>query len=332
MIPEGRSKQSLRILVVENKIDATPPFITEMHDRGHIVVSIDKLEATPAIHGFDVVVTEDEFDSRMDGAAVLEKLGVSGAGVPAIVVGHHADFTRCQRAMRYGAVDFLLHPLETSALVNAVEAAAVRQPSGFGGTAFVRHYFHGSRAHERALRELGAHLMESGLGSAHRVRIATAVAQVLQHLFERRGGAPLRIEAERAGAQVTVDVGALGRMALSVVRPALPDAPSEPARADDAPYIEHARALAEELELQSAPSHEEVKLVFALSPVRFEEDDLDFSDVDYLDPRSIDRLLSVLLAEPDDQTHLIPTTMASTVGRLLAISNPKRTAEAPLGS
>jgi len=127
-------------------------------------------------------------------------------------------------------------------------------------------------------------------------------------------------------------IGALGRMALSVVRPALPGATDESAHQDDAPYIEHARALAEELELQSAPSHEEVKLVFALSPVRFEEDDMDFSDVDYLEPRSLDRLLSVLLAEPDDQSHLIPTTMASTVGRLLAISNPKRTAEAPLGS
>ena len=352
MIPAPEARMPLRILFIERDNEARALMADGLRRRGHDVVCAATIERAVATRNVGVVLTADDLGPHLDGPAILEALGVREGGIPALILSEQRDFTHCRRAMRCGAVDFLLRPVDVPAVAEAVEAAAANHPVGEEPSAFLRHYFQGAESHGRALRELGAFLLDGGLGPAHRARIMSAAAQVLDHLVARRGNAPLRLQAARIEESVTLHLGVTGRLALTAVQPALPFAgssigsssgsssrsSSEPSRGEEsadpgtARHIVYARALAENLEHRSEPAREEVRLTFELLPVGFEEDELDLSNSDYIDPAQTDRMIAALAAAEGAGVHLVPTTMATTVGRLLAISNRNRTAEPSLWS
>ncbi|MEW6073139.1 MAG: hypothetical protein AB1726_11195 [Planctomycetota bacterium] len=319
------SPRPRRVLLVAPAPAAEAPLAAALRDRGCDVVLAGPEEAASVVTAVDVVVVLDH--DTLD-AGTLAALGLREAGIPAIVVGENADFDRCRRAMRAGAVDYLRSPLAPASLLEAIETA---DPAG-GATRFLRHYFHGRTSHDRALRELSAHLLESGIGPVHRARITSSVAHALHHLHARRGDAPLRLEMVRNATAVRVEVGAAGSSDPAAIPPPLPAPRLDQEGTEETKHLARARVMAEELRLVSDRAHEEVELVFELLPVTFEADELDLSNADYLDPRVVDRLLAALRDEAADRPHLVPTAMATTVGRLLALPNAHRPADAPLRS
>jgi FixJ family two-component response regulator len=59
----------------------------------------------------------------MSGFELHERLIASDDGVPVIFISAHADEEARARALRSGAVDFLLKPFSDEALLNAIDAA-----------------------------------------------------------------------------------------------------------------------------------------------------------------------------------------------------------------
>lgn len=60
-----------------------------------------------------------------DGFELFEALQQRGVNLPVIFITGSADFSQCVRAMKAGAVDFLIKPLERDVLLRAVESALV---------------------------------------------------------------------------------------------------------------------------------------------------------------------------------------------------------------
>ena len=62
----------------------------------------------------------------MDGSTFLEKASLEFPESQFIVVSGYDEFTYAQRAIRYGAIDYLLKPIEEEALNSAIEKALLR--------------------------------------------------------------------------------------------------------------------------------------------------------------------------------------------------------------
>ena len=74
-------------------------------------------------------------DVRMPGLSGLElqaELGVRHIDLPVIFMTAHAEIQTCVKAMKAGAIDFLLKPVAEQTLVQSVREA-LEEPSGDGG-------------------------------------------------------------------------------------------------------------------------------------------------------------------------------------------------------
>jgi FixJ family two-component response regulator len=62
----------------------------------------------------------------LDGLQVQERLAQAGASIPIVFLSGHADVPSTAKAMRDGAVDFLVKPVNDSQLLDAVTRALTR--------------------------------------------------------------------------------------------------------------------------------------------------------------------------------------------------------------
>ena len=85
---------------------------------------LEALSAMREIHP-DVVFVDMNMPI-MDGCTFLEKASLEFPESQFIVVSGYDEFTYAQRAIRYGAIDYLLKPIEEEALNNAIEKALLR--------------------------------------------------------------------------------------------------------------------------------------------------------------------------------------------------------------
>lgn len=315
MSAPARTRHDLRVLLVEDDEGLAGLFADALHRASYRVTCVTTAEEALAESEYDILVTDEELGSRIRGIDLLELLCARNSPAPFIVISGHHDLDHCRRAMRLGAVDFLAKPFDLSDLVDAVRVAAERITTSSRVGVFARVYPRDEELADRSLRELGAFLMERGLGPAHRTRIASAAAQVLEYLRGEGCFGAAALDAEVDDHHVTMDIAA------AVDREH--DLPEHRA------MIERARALAEDLELRKLPGRRSVSLAFELAPVGFEEDALDLADADYLRPHTIDSLIDVLCSGRCDESHLVPSTMAPTVGRLLSHSRQNAAAEVP---
>ncbi|MCR2807712.1 response regulator transcription factor [Paenibacillus soyae] len=102
------------------------------HEAANGMEALDWLRA----HDADLVLTDIRMPV-MDGLTLLEELGASECGADAVIVSGHDDFQYAQQAMRKGAFDYLLKPVEKEELEACLSGwIAKRQQAGrSGGTA-----------------------------------------------------------------------------------------------------------------------------------------------------------------------------------------------------
>lgn len=173
--------------------------------------------------------------------------------------------------------------------------------------------------------DLAAFLMEIGVAHAHRIRIVSAVYEatdnVRRHAYPDRAGTfAVEVELERTQVHIcVVDQGCgfdAARMQLDSVVAALPTR-GHVRLAHPAPSggLLRLAALSEKHEVQSDRNGTRVEMTFELTPVRFDEEFGDSTDVDFLDPPRSREIMQSL--EAGEEIGAIAPAMALTVGRLL---------------
>jgi two-component system response regulator HydG len=116
---------ALRVLLVDDDELARSTLETVLRRDGHAVTSVESGEAavvSAAEQAPDVVVTDLQMPG-MSGIALLQKLREQDHGLPVILVTGHVDLDSAVEAMRAGASDYLLKPVNVGALRLAIERA-----------------------------------------------------------------------------------------------------------------------------------------------------------------------------------------------------------------
>jgi two-component system response regulator HydG len=83
----------------------------------------------------DVVVTDLKLEGRVDGLGVLREARRQGDATEVILITAYATIDNCKEAMRQGAFDYLVKPLDIDQLRTLVEQAARRAAAGRAGQA-----------------------------------------------------------------------------------------------------------------------------------------------------------------------------------------------------
>ena len=112
-----------RILVVDDDLDHLRVVAAILEESGFEVERAkDAEEALSRIHGFQpALVLTDLRLPGMDGVQLLERVREGMEGVEVIVMTGYEDMTSAIGAMRAGAFDYVVKPMEVSTLQNLVE-------------------------------------------------------------------------------------------------------------------------------------------------------------------------------------------------------------------
>ena len=178
-----------------------------------------------------------------------------------------------------------------------------------------------------AARDLVAFLVKHGVAAPHRIRIASAAAELVSNARRHAYGSgtdevarTVLIEAECVREQVRVNVSDRGvgidqaTANLECVPAALPR-PKGSARADTPGGLARARALADGFRVQRMDPGTRVELGFVLAPVSFDEESDRFGEIDFLAPAAL-RDLAHSVASGRDLPDASPS-LTLTIGRLL---------------
>jgi anti-sigma regulatory factor (Ser/Thr protein kinase) len=253
------------------------------------------------------------------------------------------SFEDMRRAIELGATDMIVRPLEAGELTRALERAlAARAPRpridvAPGAHSCVRSYSSDESTVGRAAREISAFLVNEGVVNAHRVRIASALAEVVdnacRHAYPGGGGeVVVRAEVQRTRVQVSISEQGGGfdaaRARLERVPAALPGARGASRSSSSNTGLGRVERLCEHSELASGSWGTRVELSFELTPVRFDEEAEHLAETDFLDPSRARSLINALRKGRTDLSS-VPPAMALTIGRILGgidaeIRPPKR--------
>lgn len=172
--------------------------------------------------------------------------------------------------------------------------------------------------------DLASFLLETGVAHAHRIRIVSAVYEatdnVRRHAYpDRVGTFAIEVALERTQVDICVVDQGCGfdavRVQLDSVVAALPTRGNErPSRTAPSGGLLRLAALSEKHEVLSDLNGSRVEMSFELTPVRFDEELEDSTDVSFLDPphsRDIVRSL-----EEGEEIGAFTPAMGLTIGRL----------------
>lgn len=314
-----------------------------LRGQGHEVVTPEDARAFLAAPEPDVYLIGRRLKDGSSGLDLLESLRATGRSAPVILLDENPDFASMRRAVELGANDILLRPLEAGELALALERAlASRTPRPRidampRSHACERSYTIDDSTVGRAAREISAFLVNEGVASAHRVRIASALAELVdnacRHAYGKKGGeVAVRAEVQRTRVQLVVeDTGRgfdIGRARLERVPAALPSVRSSPrgprasvtsaarSGSDSSTGLGRIERLCEEHGITSGPSGTRAELIFELTPVRFDEESEHLAETDFLDPERARSLIATLRKGQRDLSGVAPA-MALTIGRIL---------------
>ncbi len=277
-----------------------------------------------------------------DGCTGLElfaELRRVGRSAPVVLLDERPTFAELRRAVELDAADFVLRPEAPGELAGALARVLESRPPSPENAALPA--LPGAALYERtypaepdsvgwAARELAAFLLGRSVPAAHRVRIASAVAELVDNASRHAypdGAGTVAVTAEVAGSRVRLCVQDRGRgfdhatSALEHVPAALPRRPLRPTSTG----LHRAGQLSEELRIRSGPGGTRLELSFELTPAHFEEEIHDLSETDFLDPLRARRLITLLAQGRVDFSN-VPPSLAPTIGRLLGGLGPERTA------
>lgn len=262
---------------------------------------------------FDLVVADAQLPGQWSGLGLIEALRASGVEAPTLLVGEEPAFPLVRQALRLGVSDFLVRPLSGDALLAAALCAMTERGARHG--ALVRSLPARRASVGDGARGAAAFLVEHGVPPSHRVRIASAIAEVLHLVCDGTPGdgaerrVTLRLQLEQG--RIVAEIEAHGRSlaALAKVPPALPGFPAL------AGELARTRKLCEELDVHPTSAGSRVRLAFELHPLRFDEEPDELGETDFLHPDATRALLS-RLARKSGRIAL-PPALVCTVGRLM---------------
>lgn len=303
---------------------------------GFDITAYDAGERVLAEAPFDLLVADDDVPGRWTGVELLEALRELDQDTRVVLIGTQPGFEACRRALRLGATDFLTTPVVLPELFAAIDRATSSDErsrlvhSGRAGHSghsaggrHARSYTADAGAVDCAARDLLAFLVQHGIGPSHRLRVASAVAEVVdnacRHAYRSGDAGLVRLRAALAGDEVVVDVedGGEGFDATSVARDGEAEVSAAAARAIGSGLV-RARRLSDELDVDSDREGTRVRLRFALHPLAFDEDSGGYTEIDFLAPGEARRLLRELARDRADDPVDVPPSLLPTVGRLLA--------------
>jgi CheY-like chemotaxis protein len=321
------------VLVVERETAVREAVAGILRRAGHSVATAARAEEALGLGMPDVVVCAVELEG-MDGLALLEALRRRGEGVRAVLMTALPNLDDCRRALRLGAAELLVKPMDPLELVSAVEGGPPLAPLPADGLRFHRALGATIEEAELAARDLVAQLVRWGIGPTARVRLATAAVELLdnavRHAYPLGPGAagPIEVEARCDGRQIELAVRdrGIGFEAPPGDSPVLRD----PARSG----LARAAALAEDLRIATAPgAGTAVDACFAVYRSAFDERGaIDLSELDWLTPGMSRRVLEILRAGRAEEAFHLSPAMAVTVGRLLSGARPLESAQEALWS
>lgn len=332
----------LRIAYGDESSRRTNVVAETLRSQGHEVVTHDDQKSFLSSSEPDLYVLGRALADGTTGLDLLEALRRTGRSAPIVLIDERPAFEDLRRAVELGASDVVLRPLESGELARAVARAfATRspKPEPMGAPSAhaceLRYLSEGpagaSALIGRAAREVSAFLVNEGVANAHRVRIASAVAELVdnacRHAYaQRRGGSggEIHVHAEVRGARVRVVVSDTGsgfdvaRARLERIPAALPGArgASSSRGSSSSTGLGRVERLCEEHMLHSDANGTRIELGFELSPVRFEEEAEHLSETDFLDPSRARKLIASLRKGRADLSGVAPG-MALTIGRIL---------------
>lgn len=317
--------------------------------RGHSVqLAADEPEALEQASS-DVLVLDHDIAST-DGLALFQALRARHPHTHALMVAAMPSLELCRAAMRAGAADLLSKPWSVDELIAAVEAAPesgeeqrtrlrLTQPSSEHGL-------------NTCLLRLSAFALEQGVGPGARVRLVSACAELCDNVARHAYGdglGPIELIATRERDGIRLRIGHRGpsldpvAALLGGLPGALPSnaqhAPaereqcSEPLRqsaaSEAARGLSRVRALVEDVRFLELEEGSCVELWVEDAPLGFaEEGALDLSDAEWLGPDQA----RALIARAGAGTEELSPALRAALGRLLALPDPRETAQAVLWS
>ncbi len=114
--------QNVTLLVVEDDLALQEAIVDTLELAGFSVLAVPSGEAALSClnqQRFDMVISDVNMGG-MDGHELLEQIKISYAYVPVLLITAYGSIDRSVRAIRAGAVDYLVKPFEPSALIDLV--------------------------------------------------------------------------------------------------------------------------------------------------------------------------------------------------------------------
>jgi anti-sigma regulatory factor (Ser/Thr protein kinase) len=313
--------------------------VTEiLRAQGHDVVWHEDQRGILSAPEPDVYVIGPSLADGTRGLDLFEAVRRAGRSAPIVMLDERPSFADMRRAVELGASDLIVRPLDAGELGRAIaraQAARAPRPSidvTSGAHACVRSYSSDESSVGRAAREISAFLVNEGVVNAHRVRIASALAEVVdnacRHAYPRgTGEIVVRAEVQRSRVQVSVTDQGRGfdtaRVKLERVPAALPGGrgPRRASSTSSDTGLGRVERLCEHHELFSGPQGTRIELTFELTPVRFDEEAEHLAETDFLDPERARSLIQALRKGRTDLSGVAPG-MALTIGRILGGLDP----------
>jgi two-component system, OmpR family, response regulator len=125
---KGRTKTSMRVLVIEDDRDAATWLVRGLKESGHLVDHAADGEhglalAREAVH--DVIIV-DRMLPKLDGLSVIRSLRADGLSTPVLILSALSDVDERVRGLRAGGDDYLAKPYSFSELLARVEGLTRR--------------------------------------------------------------------------------------------------------------------------------------------------------------------------------------------------------------
>ncbi len=306
---------------------------------GHEVRSVGTLREALESPEPDVWVLDRTLAGGGCGLDVLEELRAADRAAPAVMIDEHPDFEDVRRALELDAADFVLRPFEPGTLARAIARAHAERPRppGVEGSSYQRSFPASAGSVAHAARELSAFLTKRNVPMAHRVRIASALADAVDNACRHaypEGRGEVKVEVDFAREHVRLLVADEGRgFDAEAARPERVPAPLPRGATQRAPAstgLARIATLSESHAIASGPRGTSVELHFELTPVRFADEPEDFSATEFLDPSRARTLLAALREGASSLANVAPSR-ALTIGRLLGGDARRPPGAAPHG-
>ena len=267
----------------------------------------------------DLLITDLDF-GRRSAFELVRAFQHRGFEPWTLVVAPELDPEDVRSALGLGVRGWLSTPIEEREVTRALAAV---QPASAPAESFVGIFEASPETTERVPREVAAFALRRGIGPACRARIAGACGDLLENVERHAypgGSGPVEVRAEvtRGELELVVKDQGIGFDPVLVTTGSM-------SRSLDG-GLARCTALSESVQLEAAPGEgTTARVTFSADTTQFDDGETaDLSDLDYLSPASVRRVLETLEHEhAADLFHLSPA-LAVIVGRLLVGPDPRR--------